>query len=79
MAQIRMTRADELKVGDLLDLEGDPYGDNIEPDTGERNPTLIYEYSQVGEIVRETPECIVIYSEHSAFGCPPDHRVKVAV
>ena len=64
----------DLKPGDMIDLErdliADPNGDKVEFQS---------EYAIVGEIVEETPACIVVYIDGvDAFGFPPDHMVRWA-
>lgn len=65
-------RIDELKVGDLVDLEADVFANS----NGE-HPEYEFELAQVVEIERETPTCICVYFETGAVGFPPEHLVSV--
>jgi hypothetical protein len=67
-----MKRVSELRLGDMIDLEGDRYAD---PDSA--NPAFECEYAVVDYIERETSDCILIGIEGGDnFGFPPDHLVK---
>lgn len=65
--------AHQLIPGDLVDLEGDKYADPNGDDT-----LMEFEYAVVERVERETPECVVVHTDQSSFGCPPDHVVKLA-
>lgn len=66
-------RADRIKEGDLLDLEGDLYAD---PEWNTDN--LTYEFQEVFEIERERDDCIVLHTSYGSFGFPPDHLIEVS-
>ena len=67
-------RIDQLNVGDLVDLEGDPYAD-----PNHTNPAFPFEYAEVCEIERETPNCIAVgFEGFDVVGFPPDHTVEVS-
>lgn len=77
-----MKRADQVQEGDFLDFEGDSI---VDPDgTGESfNPeppatTHIFwaEFATVEAVERETPDCVVIYTDQGTYGFPPDHLLK---
>lgn len=68
----RMTRVDELREGDCVDLEGDPFSD---PDGDD--PRFETEYAVVEAVEFETENCIVIHYGNHACGYPPNHRVPV--
>ena len=73
-----MIRADQVKVGDRLDLEGDkfadPNGNGVDP-SGDYH-AFEFELAEVEEIERETPDCIVLYTSLGGFGFPPAHMIK---
>jgi hypothetical protein len=69
----RPTRLDDLKEGDLVDLEGDTFAD---PDG---NSQFEYEYQRVSSVERETDECTVVYFDDAVVGFPTDHQLKVVV
>jgi len=56
----------DLREGDLVDLEGDEFfGDNV---------SVVFEYGEVAEIIRETDSCIVVGFEGiGTAGYAPDH------
>lgn len=83
-------RADNLKPGDLIDLEGDEYA-TMAPTTsqgvlGSREledhdltvSTFEFEYAEVESVVAETAECVVVHTDATSFGCPPDHMIELA-
>lgn len=58
-----------LRAGDRVDLEGDRYGEQFGAE---------YEFAEVEEIQRETPECVCVYfTNFNAVGFPTQHFVKV--
>ena len=66
-------RADQVKVGDYVDLEGDPIAD-----PNHDNVAFEFEWQEVASIERETSDCIVIGLEGlGVFGFPPNHPIKV--
>lgn len=71
----RFRRIDELRVGDMVDLEGDRFADPTRD-----KPCLEFEYQTICEINRETPTCIAVgFEGFDIVGFPPDHTVTVAV
>ena len=68
-----MTRARDLKEGDLVDLEGDGFAD---PD--KENEAFVYGFQRVEGSELETPECLRIDFEGVSVGFPPDHWLRVA-
>jgi hypothetical protein len=76
-------RARDLRPGDLLDLEGDPYadprGDSLSAD-GEHFYGFEYELAEVVEPVEfETPTCVVVHTDMVSCGFPPDHEINVSL
>jgi hypothetical protein len=64
----------DLRLGDMLDLEGDRWAD-----PNRSNTLFEFEYQVVWFIERETPNCTVVFlKDGGAFGFPPDHSVLVA-
>lgn len=73
-----MKRADQVQVGDLIDLEGDEFADpnrNGLSVTGDFDFT--FEFAYVEEVERETPGCIRIDTDQGSYGFPPDHMLKM--
>jgi hypothetical protein len=72
-----MVRADEIKVGDLVDLEGDQYADPEHGGGGEL-PTNDFEFqlAEVTEVERETADCVRIGGSGFCVGFPVDHMLK---
>lgn len=65
-----------LCVGDVVDLENDPYGDPRDANGEHVNPIIEFEYATVNFIERETPDCVVLGFEGiDRFGFPPDHAL----
>lgn len=71
----------DLRVGDLVDLEGDPYAD---PGHGNPDHHCGYEFelTHVGDLFgdrpgeHETANCYRLDYEGGACGFPPDHRLS---
>lgn len=62
----------ELKIGDLVDLENDPFADD------EKNPEFEFEFQEIEAIKIETPHCTVVYFVNApCIGFPPNHEVEV--
>ena len=62
----------EIVPGDIIDLESDRFAD---PDHD--NPVFQCEYVMVTEVVKETPDCTVLYIDGvDGFGFPPEHKVR---
>ena len=60
-----------IKEGDRVDLSSCPYLKS--------HPSAEYEYAEVTEVERETPDCIVIYYEGiDGIGYPIDQELLVA-
>jgi hypothetical protein len=71
----RKVRVDEIRPGDVVDLECDIYADPAKV----RNGLLAMQYMTVVEIEREGAGCIVLYfDENNPVGFPPDHLIHVA-
>jgi hypothetical protein len=65
--------ASELRPGDLVDLEGDPFAD---PDRA--NVSLASEFQRVATVDRETPNCVAVgFEGFDAVGFPAGHHVRV--
>ena len=65
--------AADIRVGDLVDLEGDAFAD---PDRD--NIFFQSELIEVVEVVRETDECVAIGLEgFDLVGFPPGHHLRV--
>lgn len=63
----------ELEPGDLVDLQGDRYADNG------NHPEFEFEYCEVGELVVENTNCVLVHFDKISCGFPPDHFVEVAL
>jgi hypothetical protein len=63
----------DLRPGDIFDAYGDKYAD---PDKDPAN-IYAYEYVEVHEVERETPDCVGVFGEGFACGFPPEHEVWV--
>ena len=75
-------RADQVREGDLLDLEGDlyadPNGDSIGPDGHFYG--FEFEFAEVIEpVIVETADCVLIHTEKGSFGFPPDHLIETTL
>lgn len=70
----RLVKIRDLKPGDMVDLQGDPYAD-----PNHEAIELEYELMSVYEVVEETPGCFLVTCNNFDFGCgfPPDHKVLV--
>ena len=74
---MRRTVAADLRVGDIVDLEGDKFADR-----NNDNIDFEYEYQTVAEVNHDTCEyqdgdCIAIgFEGFGTVGFPPDHPVK---
>lgn len=67
--------AREVKAGDLLNLEGDPYADPKRD-----NALFECEYVEVAFVEQETPECVLMGIEGFDWvGFPTEHPLKVRV
>ena len=67
-------RIKDLQIGDLVDLEGDPYADPQRD-----NHWFQCEYLMVNDVDHETPDCTAIWFEGwDCCGFPPSHEVEVA-
>lgn len=72
---IRQVRVDQLEIDQLVDLELDPYADPGD----KRDSRFQWEYGRVLDIVRETPNCIVVEFQSATIAFPPEHIVNVIV
>lgn len=76
-------RVDQIRVGDRLDFQGDPFADaNRNDDTGELgdHPEFEFEFACVESVEFEphdTDPCIVLHTTQGSFGFPPDHWIVV--
>lgn len=68
-----LTRADHIKVGDRLDLEGDSYADRP---TDDHVNIFEFELAEVTEVERETADCVRIGGDGFCVGFPVDHMLK---
>jgi hypothetical protein len=73
-----LVRADQIKAGDTLDLEGDSYADP----NGDGTTTMghyeafEFEVAVVNEVTVEGPTCIRLCTSLGEYGFPPDHMLK---
>ena len=76
MSHIYMdTPATEIKVGDMIDLEGDTYADPARD-----HPWMESEYAIVTEVDHETSECVAIgFESFDLVGFPTHHPLRKAV
>jgi hypothetical protein len=71
-------RVDHVRVGDLIDLQNDPYADSQGAETSETAiPESPFEFAVVESVERETPQCTVLHTSQGSFGFPPDHWLDV--
>jgi hypothetical protein len=61
----------DVLVGDVLDLEGDPFAD-----PNRDNPSLQCEYQTVIEVESETPYCVRLAFDGLAVGFPYGHHLR---
>lgn len=67
------TKIRDLRPGDLVDLEADPYADPHHDD-----PALLCELVMVACVERETEDCwLVGFEGRDPCGFPPDHEIEV--
>ena len=70
----RTAKVTDLREGDRVDLEGDPFADP-------RRDNIIaeYEYVEVAGIEQETPGCVrVDFYDYDSVGFPTNHRLRLA-
>lgn len=71
----------DLREGWRVDLENDDYSGTCDEVGCEAcySQRVMYEneYSVVGDVFFETPDCVVVEFDSGAIGFPPDHKVKV--
>jgi hypothetical protein len=82
-----MTPVEDLKPGDLVDLENDPYadpfgarGEEEDPAGGEgesRHMSLECSYATVEGTEPEDPRCTVVYTDLASACFPNGHLVDV--
>lgn len=81
MTVITQVPATEIRVGDLIDLEGDEYADHLHEPCDmcvDRNPDLFkMEYQEVRTVDYETPDCVAIGFDFDVVGFPTWHLLKV--
>ena len=64
-------RAADLMPGDLVDLEDDPFADNGE------HPEFEFEFCEVIDVERETPDCVRVDFDNYSCGFPVDHELEI--
>lgn len=70
-------RADQVQIGDLLDLAGDQFADpngNGLSDSGHYE-SFEFEFARVENVARETADCIRIDTSQGSYGFPPEHLI----
>lgn len=65
-------RADQVRIGDRIDLEDDKYAD-----PNGTNEEFPFEFATVTRVERETDQCVLIETTQGSFGFPPDHWIDV--
>lgn len=70
-AGMDMVTAADLKEGDMVDLEGDPYANG--EDTQHIAP---FELFVVRGVERETADCVRVDFDNLSVGFPPNHRLR---
>jgi hypothetical protein len=63
---------EQLRPGQLVDLAGDPFADPHQD-----HPRYEWEFMEVVEVERESPNCIRVAFEDDSIGFPPSHVLKV--
>jgi hypothetical protein len=72
-------KVQDLREGDMVDLEGDPYAD-AETDCEDCqtiHDMFAYEFSIVFSVEQETPECVAVGFDHDVVGFPTNHTLFV--
>ncbi|MGH2904893.1 MAG: hypothetical protein ACRDK7_15125 [Solirubrobacteraceae bacterium] len=64
--------AADIRTGLLVDLEGDPFADDLHEHT-----RYEWELMEVWRVKRESPDCIRVDFEEDSVGFPADHRLRV--
>ena len=73
MTMVHQTKAEAVKPGQVVDLEGDRYAE-----TADGAEVLAYEYVEVADVERETPDCVrVDFEGFDSIGFPAGHLLKV--
>lgn len=78
-------RAQDVREGDLLDLEGDSIvdpenkGERYDPEPPATYTSFQYEFAEVLEVERETATCIVIHTTQGSYGFPPEHELETTL
>jgi hypothetical protein len=67
---IQLVPARDVREGDMIDLEGDPFADDGQ------HPEHEFEFAIVEGSELETPECIRIDFDSTSVGFPPDHMLR---
>ena len=73
-------RVIDLRVGDRVDLESDPFADPEGYTHGPHNsanPEFAFEFLVVEHIARETDDCVRVDFNGFSCGFPPDHWIDV--
>ncbi len=70
-------RIDQVRVGDLLELEHDEYADPAYHHDGYGSDNFKYEFARVLNVERKSDNWFVLYTTQGAFRFPPDHWVNV--
>lgn len=60
----------DVEVGDMIDLEDDPYADP------EGNVEFTFAFAGVDEVEKQDVDCIVLHTTQGSFGFPPDHLIE---
>ena len=63
-------RAEDIRPGDVVDLEGDRYADPNGEDVSFR-----HEHAIVSNVERETPECVRLDLADESYGFPVTHHL----
>ncbi len=69
-------RAELLRPGDRIDLQGDIYADIWHDEDG-GNPAFQFEFAEVYSVEKESADCVCVDTSQAAFGFPAGHLVKV--
>jgi hypothetical protein len=72
--------AQDVREGELLDLEGDEFADpsgNGISETGDFDFT--FEFATVEAVERETENCVRIDTDQGSYGFPPDHLIETTL
>ena len=73
-------RAEDIRPGMLIDLEGDEYADpyyKSDDADADANNLFAYEYPVVENVEKENDVVVRIDTNHGSFGFPVDHDIYV--